>query len=175
MEIPSDEMEQRQLLRSLFNIRMSARLSEDFLKVQDEYLQEETRRKGVTELADLTPLEPEIYLWQGDITTLVCDAIVNAANSGMTGCYQPCHSCIDNCIHTYAGIQLRNACAELMEKQGYEEPTGQAKITPAYNLPCNHVIHTVGPIVQRQLSIHRSRSEERRVGKECRSRWSPYH
>ena len=71
----------------------------------------------------------------------------------MTGCYQPCHSCIDNCIHTYAGIQLRNACAELMEKQGYEEPTGQAKITPAYNLPCNHVIHTVGPIVQRQLSI----------------------
>ena len=153
MEIPSDEMEQRQLLRSLFNIRMSARLSEDFLKVQDEYLQEETRRKGVTELADLTPLEPEIYLWQGDITTLVCDAIVNAANSGMTGCYQPCHSCIDNCIHTYAGIQLRNACAELMEKQGYEEPTGQAKITPAYNLPCNHVIHTVGPIVQRQLSI----------------------
>lgn len=153
MEIPSDEMEQRQLLRSLFNIRMPARLSEDFLKVQDEYLQEETRRKGVTELADLTPLEPEIYLWQGDITTLVCDAIVNAANSGMTGCYQPCHSCIDNCIHTYAGIQLRNACAELMEKQGYEEPTGQAKITPAYNLPCNHVIHTVGPIVQRQLSI----------------------
>lgn len=153
MEIPSDEMEQRQLLRSLFNIRMSARLSEDFLKVQDEYLQEETRRKGVTELADLTPLEPEIYLWQGDITTLVCDAIVNAANSGMTGCYQPCHSCIDNCIHTYAGIQLRNACAELMEKQGYEEPTGQAKITPAYNLPCNHVIYTVGPIVQRQLSI----------------------
>ena len=153
MEIPSDEMEQRQLLRSLFNIRMSARLSEDFLKVQDEYLQEETRRKGVTELADLTPLEPEIYLWQGDITTLVCDAIVNAANSGMTGCYQPCHSCIDNCIHTYAGIQLRNACAELMEKQGYEEPTGQAKITPAYKLPCNHVIHTVGPIVQRQLSI----------------------
>lgn len=153
MEIPSDEMEQRQLLRSLFNIRMPARLSEDFLKVQDEYLQEETRRKGVTELADLTPLEPGIYLWQGDITTLVCDAIVNAANSGMTGCYQPCHSCIDNCIHTYAGIQLRSACAELMEKQGYEEPTGQAKITPAYNLPCNHVIHTVGPIVQRQLSI----------------------
>lgn len=153
MEIPSDEMEQRQLLRSLFNIRMPAWISEDFLNVQDEYLQEETRLKGVTELADLTPLEPEIYLWQGDITTLVCDAIVNAANSGMTGCYQPCHSCIDNCIHTYAGIQLRNACAELMEKQGYEEPTGQAKITPAYNLPCNHVIHTVGPIVQRQLSI----------------------
>lgn len=153
MEIPSDGMEQRKLLRSLFNIRMPAWISEDFLKVQDEYLQEETRRKGVTELADLTPLEPEIYLWQGDITTLVCDAIVNAANSGMTGCYQPCHSCIDNCIHTYAGIQLRNACAEIMEKQGYEEPTGQAKITPAYNLPCNHVIHTVGPIVQRQLSI----------------------
>ena len=153
MEIPSDEMEQRKLLRSLFNIRMPAWISEDFLNVQDEYLQEETKKKGVTSFADLTPIEPGIYLWQGDITTLACDAIVNAANSGMTGCYQPCHSCIDNCIHTYAGIQLRNACAELMEKQGYEEPTGQAKITPAYNLPCNHVIHTVGPIVQRQLSI----------------------
>lgn len=124
MEIPSDEGKQRQLLRSLFNIRLPASIGEDFLEVQDEYLQEETRRKGITELADLAPLEAGIYLWQGDITTLACDAIVNAANSGMTGCYQPCHNCIDNCIHTYAGIQLRNACAEIMEKQGYEEPTG---------------------------------------------------
>lgn len=152
MEIPSDVMEQKKLLRRLFNIRMPTGVSEDFLKVQDEYLQEETRRKGVTNLSDLTPIEPGICLWQGDITTLACDAIVNAANSGMTGCYQPCHNCIDNCIHTYAGIQLRSACAEIMEKQGYEEPTGQSKITPAYNLPCNYVIHTVGPIVQGRLT-----------------------
>ena len=93
-----------------------------------------------------------IYLWRVDITTLECGAIVNAANSGMTGCYQPCHNCIDNCIHTYAGVQLRLKCAEIMEQQGYEEPTGQAKITPAFNLPCEYVIHTVGPIVQGELT-----------------------
>ena len=115
-------------------------------------MQEETKEKGITNLSDLTPIEKGIYLWQGDITSLACDAIVNAANSGMTGCYQPCHNCIDNCIHTYAGIQLRNACAEIMEHQGYPEPTGHAKITPAYNLPCRYVIHTVGPIVQGRLT-----------------------
>ena len=152
MAIPSEEAAQRRLLRSLFNIRMPASISPDFLQVQDEYLQEETRRKGITDLSDLRPLEPGLYLWQGDITTLRCDAIVNAANSGMTGCYQPCHNCIDNCIHTFAGIQLRNACAEMMEKQGYAEPCGQARITPAYNLPCKYVIHTVGPIVQGRLT-----------------------
>ncbi len=152
LEIPSGEAEQRRLLRSLFNLRMPGRISEDFLTVQDEYLQEETRRKGVTALADLTPMEPGLYLWQGDITTLRCDAIVNAANSGMTGCYQPCHNCIDNCIHTWAGIQLRNTCAGIMEQQGYEEPTGQAKLTPAFNLPCQYVIHTVGPIVEGRLT-----------------------
>ena len=152
LEIPSGEAEQRWLLRSLFNLRMPGRISEDFLTVQDEYLQEETRRKGVTALADLTPMEPGLYLWQGDITTLRCDAIVNAANSGMTGCYQPCHNCIDNCIHTWAGIQLRNTCAGIMEQQGYEEPTGQAKLTPAFNLPCQYVIHTVGPIVEGRLT-----------------------
>ena len=152
MEIPCDDSEQRQLLRSLFNIRMPGAIDDSFLKVQDEYLREETRRKGVTMLADLTPVEPGLYLWQGDITTIACDAIVNAANSGMTGCYQPCHNCIDNCIHTYAGVQLRNACAGIMERQGYEEPTGQAKNTPAFNLPCKYVIHTVGPIVRGQLT-----------------------
>ena len=145
--IPVSEMEQKRLLRSLFNIRLPVVIGKDFLKVQDEYLQEETKEKGITNLSDLTPIEKGIYLWQGDITSLACDAIVNAANSGMTGCYQPCHNCIDNCIHTYAGIQLRNACAEIMEHQGYPEPTGQAKITQAYNLPCRYVIHTVGPIV----------------------------
>ncbi|MBR3561817.1 MAG: protein-ADP-ribose hydrolase [Oscillospiraceae bacterium] len=152
MAIPADETEQRQLLRSLFNVRMPGGVDEDFLAVQDEYLQEETRRKGITMLADLTPSEPGLYLWQGDITTLACDAIVNAANAGMTGCYRPCHNCIDNCIHTYAGVQLRSACAELMARQGHEEPTGQAKITPAYNLPCRYVIHTVGPIVDGRLT-----------------------
>ena len=152
IEIPSDMTEQKRLLRSLFNVRVPRHISEDFLKVQDEYLQEATREKGITEMSDLIPLEQGIYLWQGDITTLRCDAIVNAANSGMTGCYQPCHNCIDNCIHTYAGIQLRNACADIMEMQGYEEPTGQAKITPGYNLPCKYVLHTVGPIVQGHLT-----------------------
>lgn len=152
MEIPSDEIEQKQLLRSLFNIRQPASIGEEFVKVQDEYLQEEIRRKGITAITDLKPVRPGVYLWKGDITTLACDAIVNAANSGMTGCYQPCHNCIDNCIHTYAGIQLRSACAEIMERQGYKEPTGQAKMTPAYNLPCKYVLHTVGPIVQGPLS-----------------------
>ena len=152
LAIPTGEQEQRRLLRSLFNLRLPGEIGEAFLTVQDEYLQEETRQKGITEFSSLTPVEPGIYLWQGDVTTLRCDAIVNAANSGMTGCYQPCHNCIDNCIHTWAGVQLRNACAALMETQGHDEPTGQAKITPAYNLPCGHVIHTVGPVVQGRLT-----------------------
>ena len=152
MEIPDESGEQKRLLRSLFNVRMPGRINEDFLKVQDEYLQEEAKEKGITDLKDLKPIGDGIYLWQGDITTLRCDAIVNAANSGMTGCYQPCHNCIDNCIHTYAGIQLRNTCADIMEKQGHEEPTGQAKITSGFNLPCKYVLHTVGPIVSGSLT-----------------------
>ena len=152
LEIPDESGEQKRLLRSLFNVRMPGRINEDFLKVQDEYLQEEAKEKGITDLKDLKPIGDGIYLWQGDITTLRCDAIVNAANSGMTGCYQPCHNCIDNCIHTYAGIQLRNTCADIMEKQGHEEPTGQAKITSGFNLPCKYVLHTVGPIVSGSLT-----------------------
>ena len=120
--------------------------------MQDAYLKEETRRKGVTDLADLAPILPDIYLWQGDIATLKCDAIVNAANSALLGCFCPNHGCIDNAIHTFAGVQLRLACAELMAKQGHDEPTGQAKITPAFDLPCRYVIHTVGPIVGRRLT-----------------------
>ena len=147
LAIPSDEAEQKKLLRSLMNVRPPRPVGVDFLTVQDAYLREETARKGITDIADLTPAEPGIYLWQGDITTLKCGAVVNAANSGMTGCYVPCHKCIDNCIHTYAGVQLRLACAEIMKKQGHEEPTGQAKLTPAYNLPCDYVLHTVGPII----------------------------
>jgi len=150
--VPGNTVDQKRLLRSLFNVRPPGAIDGEFLTVQDEYLREETKAKGVTTLADLTPVLPEIYLWKGDITTLACDAIVNAANSGLTGCYQPCHNCIDNCIHTFAGIQLRNACWELMEAQGYEEPTGLAKITPAFNLPSRFVIHTVGPIVGGELT-----------------------
>ena len=152
MEIPQDKIEQKRLLRSLFNIRMPGDISEDFLKIQNEYLQEETVLKGITDLMDLSPVQKGIYLWQGDITTLRCDAIVNAANSGMTGCYAPCHGCIDNCIHTYAGIQLRLECDDIMKKQGHEEETGKAKITSAYNLPCKYVIHTVGPIIYGRLT-----------------------
>ena len=145
--IPQDTVEQKRLLRSLMNVRMPKSIGEDFLTVQDEYLQEETSAKGITVLADLSPISEGIYLWQGDITTLRCGAIVNAANSGMTGCYAPCHGCIDNAIHTYAGVQLRLECARQMMEQGHEEEAGKAKITPAYNLPCKFVLHTVGPII----------------------------
>ncbi len=147
LSIPTEPESQRQLLRGLMNIRAPQRIGADFLKTQDEYLQGETAAKGITDIDDLTPIQPGLYLWQGDITTLKCDAIVNAANSGMTGCYIPNHRCIDNAIHTFAGVELRLACEELMEQQGYPEPTGQAKITPAFNLPCRYVLHTVGPII----------------------------
>lgn len=152
IDIPDDETEQRTLLRSLMNVRMPAAIGENFLKVQDEYLAQVNADKGIVTLDDLQEIRQGIYVWKGDITRLKAGAIVNAANSGMTGCYQPCHNCIDNCIHTYAGIQLRLRCEDIMEAQGYEEPTGEAKITPAYNLPCDYVIHTVGPIVQGRLN-----------------------
>ena len=145
--IPQGEEEQKHLLRALFNIRMPRPVSEEFLQVQDAYLQEETRHKGITTLDQLEPVEDGIYLWQGDITTLSCGAIVNAANSQMLGCFVPGHNCIDNAIHTFAGVQLRAACHAMMERQGHGEPTGQAKITPGFNLPAQYVLHTVGPIV----------------------------
>ena len=145
--IPADSERQKILLRGLMNVRRPVRIGADFLQVQDAYLQDETAAKGITDIADLTPIQPGLYLWQGDITTLKCDAIVNAANSGMTGCYIPNHRCIDNAIHTFAGVELRLTCEQLMEQQGYPEPTGQAKIPPAFNLPCRYVLHTVGPII----------------------------
>lgn len=151
MEIPQGAEEQRLLLRALMNVRMPGKISDEFLRVQDEYLKCIMEDKGVVDIDELSPSEDGIYLWQGDITRLRVDAIVNAANSGMTGCYAPNHRCIDNCIHTYAGIQLRLKCAGIMAEQGYEEPTGMAKITPAYNLPCKYVIHTVGPIITGRL------------------------
>lgn len=151
-KIPADAQGQKDLLRSLMNVRMPAPIPDGYIGIESEYLKEETAAKGITHLAGLNPIENGIYLWQGDITTLCCGAIVNAANSQMLGCFQPLHNCIDNCIHTFAGIRLRNKCNEIMEKQGYAEPTGKAKITPAYNLPCDYVLHTVGPIVSGRLT-----------------------
>ena len=151
-ELPTGAEEQRQLLRGLMNLRAPQETDAEFLRIQDEYLKAETAAKGITDLKDLTPVQPGLYLWQGDITTLKCDAIVNAANSGMTGCYIPNHRCIDNAIHTYAGVELRAFCGEMMRRQGHPEPTGQAKITPAFNLPCRYVLHTVGPIVKGRVS-----------------------
>ena len=147
IDIPCDEVGQKTLLRALFNVRMPNGASEDFLRVQDEYLKEEIKLKGITDIAELTPIQSDIYLWQGDITTLKCDGIVNAANSQMLGCFYPNHSCIDNTIHTFAGVRLRQECAEIMKAQGHDEPAGGAKITNAYNLPCKYILHTVGPIV----------------------------
>lgn len=154
LEIPKAVQEQKQLLRSLMNVRPPMCIDADFLKVQNEYLQAENASKGITDLSKLFPIDKEIYLWQGDITTLRCDGIVNAANSQMLGCFCPCHGCIDNAIHTYAGIELRLECAEIMKNQGYTEPTGKAKITKAYNLPCKYVLHTVGPIISDKPSEH---------------------
>ena len=152
VSLPTGEEKQRRLLRSLMNQRPPAPIEGEFLRVQDDYLRERLEERGVTKLEALTPVQPGLYLWQGDITTLEVDAIVNAANSGMTGCYVPCHGCIDNAIHTYAGMQLRLECAEIMRKQGHEEETGHAKITGGYNLPCRYVLHTVGPIVSGTLT-----------------------
>lgn len=152
IEIPSSEQKQKTLLRSLFNIRMPLPVTDEFLAVQDAYLQEEIRQKGITALSDLEPAQKGLYLWRGDITALQCDGIVNAVNSQLLGCFCPNHGCIDNAIHTFAGVQLRLACAKLMKRQEHEEETGRAKITPAYNLPCRYVLHTVGPIIHGRLA-----------------------
>ncbi|MCR5668520.1 MAG: protein-ADP-ribose hydrolase [Lachnospiraceae bacterium] len=153
-DIPSSEKEQKDFLRALMNVREPKGISEEFLKIQDAYLRTENESGGFVSLDELEVVDAtgQLYIWQGDITRLKVDAIVNAANSQMCGCFQPLHSCIDNIIHSKSGIQLRLKCADMMRRQGHEEPTGQAKITPAYNLPCDYVIHTVGPIVQGQLT-----------------------
>ena len=152
LSVPRDAGGQKTLLRALMNVREPKPCSEEFLKIQDAYLQTETEAKGITDLADLPPAQDGLYIWQGDITTLRCDAIVNAGNGGMTGCYVPNHRCIDNAIHSFAGIELRLECAAIMKIQGHEEPTGQAKLTKAYNLPCKHVLHTIGPIIMGPLT-----------------------
>ena len=148
--IPTDKQGQENLLRSLMNVRLPRPISNDFLKIQDEYLTERNIERGITDIDTLAPVKSDsrLYIWQGDITTLKCDAIVNACNSQMLGCFSPMHACIDNFIHTYAGMELRLKMHEIMAKQGHEEETGKAKITSGYNLPTKYILHTVGPIIQ---------------------------
>lgn len=152
IEIPAEKPEQKRLLCSLMNVRPPEPVPQEFLEVQDAYLQEELTEKGILSLSDLSPVRPGIYLWQGDITRLSADAIVNAANGAMLGCFVPCHGCIDNAIHTAAGVQLRLECSRIMAEQKTEEPVGRAKITNAYNLPCRYVLHTVGPMIDGEVT-----------------------
>lgn len=159
-QFPREETAQRRLLRSLMNVRRPMPLSPDFLALQDELLSAEREEKGVVDAAALSeaPGHPGLAVWRGDITRLKADAIVNAANSALLGCFCPCHGCIDNAIHSAAGLQLREECRRLMARQGHEEPNGQAKLTKAYNLPARYVLHTVGPIVQGRV-MERDREE----------------
>lgn len=147
VKIPDSKQEKEDLFRTLMNIWEVEKLPEQFFDVQDKYLKQKLNEKKIVELEELDEVENNIYLWQGDITTLKVDAIVNAANKALLGCFVPHHRCIDNAIHTQAGLQLRQECFEIMQKQGEFEKTGQAKITSGYNLPAKYVIHTVGPII----------------------------
>ena len=158
LKTPNDAEGKRRILRSLMNIRMPRPLSEQVLRTQNLYLKARAEEKGIVTLADILVTKGILSVWQGDITRLAVDAIVNAANSQMLGCFVPMHTCIDNCIHTFAGVQLRLACAEQMEKlraqygPGYEQPTAVPMLTDAYNLPAKKVIHIVGPIVEYELT-----------------------
>lgn len=168
LETGKEYEERRMALRSLMNIRMPGRMREEVLQVQDEFLSEEARQKGIVSTEDIPTVKEQygydgphgekLSLWQGDITRLSVGAVVNAANSQMLGCFVPCHRCIDNAIHSAAGIQLREECSQYMRRRrmqygaGYEEPTGQAVLTKGYGLPAEHVIHTVGPIVGSRLT-----------------------
>ena len=168
LKVGDREQEKAAAVRSLMNIRMPRGIADEFLEVQDAYLQEEAREKGIVALKDIPtvkeqfgscrPFADKLSVWQGDITALQVGAIVNAANSQMLGCFVPCHRCIDNAIHSAAGVQLRQECNHIMNQRrirfgkNYEEPTGTATLTSAYNLPCEYVIHTVGPIVYGRLT-----------------------
>lgn len=151
---PVDAFSQRRLLRSLMNVRPPMPLAPEFLEVQDALLSTEREEKGVVDGDALPPTagDPRLILWQGDITRLRADAIVDADNSALLGCFAPCHGCIDNAIHSAAGLQLRDECSRLMEQQGRPEPTGQAKLTGGYNLPARYVLHTVGPIIHGRVT-----------------------
>ena len=155
MPVPDSMQERRDLFRALMNVRPPIPVSEEFLRMQDEELQAQLAEKGVVEIAK--EADNGLIEWQGDITRLKVDAIVNAANSQMLGCFVPLHRCIDNAIHSAAGVQLRLACAEMMH--GTEEPTGSARITPGFNLPVKYVIHTVGPIVTTPLPLRQQEAQ----------------
>ncbi|MGL5314906.1 MAG: protein-ADP-ribose hydrolase [Peptostreptococcaceae bacterium] len=163
LEIPIDYNEKISLLRSLMNVRMPGMINNEFLEIQKQFLQEYIRNKGIVKLENIKTIKEEyenttvsfggkLSLWQGDITRLEVDGIVNAANSKLLGCFIPCHGCIDNIIHFLSGIELREECNKIMNTQGHDEETGKAKITSAYNLPSKYVIHTVGPIVYDKLT-----------------------
>ena len=158
LRTPKDTIGKRRILRSLMNIRMPGKMDPAVLAVQDAYLQERIRENGIVELADIPEIRDGISIWQGDITRLAVDAIVNAANSQMLGCFVPMHTCIDNCIHTFAGVQLRAECSRKMNElrtrygRNYEQPTAVPILTEAYNLPAKKVIHIVGPIVEYGLT-----------------------
>lgn len=175
-DVPDDECGQERLLRALVNVRPPRPIADEFLRVQDEYLQERLRARGVTDVAELTPIAPELYLWRGDITTLRCDAIVNAANAQMLGCFCPNHGCIDNAIHTFAGVQLRQACADIMRAQGRGEPTGRAKLTKAYNLPCRYTLEEYWAWWSRHVGCFSARpvaTRKRTTTKRRFAAWSP--
>jgi len=157
LETPKDTEGKRRILRSLMNIRMPRRMDESVLRIQDDYLKERLRENGIVELSDIPVIRNGLSIWQGDITRLAVDVIVNAANSQMLGCFVPLHACIDNCIHTFAGVQLRAECSRQMNQlrikysRDYEQPTAVPMLTDAYNLPAKKIIHIVGPIVQYEL------------------------
>lgn len=158
LQTPHDTEGKRRLLRSLMNVRMPREMPDHVLDVQDAYLTERNAEKGVVRLEDIPEIRDRMSIWQGDITRLATDAIVNAANSQMLGCFVPMHTCIDNCIHTFAGIQLRAECSRQMDQlrirygRDYEQPTAVPMLTDAYNLPAKKVIHVVGPIVSGNLT-----------------------
>ena len=158
LQTPGDRQGKRRILRSLMNIRMPKKMDDSILAVQDEYLQERIRENGIVALSDIPEIRDGLSIWQGDITRLAVDAIVNAANSQMLGCFVPMHTCIDNCIHTFAGVQLRAECDRHMRKlraeygADYEQPTAVPMLTDGYNLPAKKVVHIVGPIVQGRLT-----------------------
>ena len=157
LQTPADTEGKRRILRSLMNIRMPKKLDDSILTVQDEYLRERVLENGIVTLSEIPVIRNGMSIWQGDITRLAVDAIVNAANSQMLGCFVPMHTCIDNCIHTFAGVQLRAECSRQMNQlrikygKDYEQPTAVPMLTDAYNLPAKKVIHIVGPIVQYEL------------------------
>lgn len=164
IKVPDNISEKEKLLRSLMNIRMPKRMSEEVIKVQDEYLSCRAEEKGIVKLTNIPVVKGNLSIWQGDITRLEVDSIVNAANSQMLGCFVPMHTCIDNQIHTFAGVQLREECNHKMEKlrekygKNYEQPTSIPMLTDAYNLPAKKVVHIVGPIVSAGLTVDLEKS-----------------